>query len=358
MLTGQNGRIANGRDADERTANGRDAEDQVAELSLENGPQEAYVPLGESAPCASTRAPLIAVVPNADTTKDAVWVRNNYLRAVLQAGGSPFVLPLSLCESLYEGLFPLVDGFLLTGGVDIDPARYVPDQTMEHLASQLHPHARHIRSSCQEATPVREEVESLVLSYARRFDVPLLGVCRGMQVMNVFYGGTLHLDLALRDAAAPQVRHWQDEPYDGATHAVTLKRGSRLGKVHLQAFGKTAVSGEEGSSCKLQVNSMHHQGVREVSPLFEVVACADDGLPEAIEMVSHDFMVGVQWHPEYLNDPFSKQLFAEFVAKARQSRAKRLGCPAVDAMLHIVRNEIPEAQWPQVSFEVTYGEYI
>ena len=99
-------------------------------------------------------------------------------RSLYQA---PLVLPISSDLSVYESIFPLLNGFILTGGQDIDPARYGGPSTYEKLS---------------DLTPQREEVECLILSYAYRYDIPTLGICRGMQVMNVFFGGTLYLDLA------------------------------------------------------------------------------------------------------------------------------------------------------------------
>lgn len=125
--------------------------------------------------------PVIGIVPTQVPDEDIVRVNDHYTKAVIASGAAPLVLPISSDLSVYESIFPLLNGFILTGGQDIDPARYGGPSTYEKLS---------------DLTPQREEVECLILSYAYRYDIPTLGICRGMQVMNVFFGGTLYLDLA------------------------------------------------------------------------------------------------------------------------------------------------------------------
>ena len=126
------------------------------------------------------RLPVIGIVPSQNTTEKMVSFPERYANAIIKAGGAPLLLPLSGNPHVYETLFPLIDGFVLTGGNDIDPARYGA-----------------IRDSgkIDEHTPEREELEYLILSYAYRFDLPLMGICRGMQMINVCLGGTLYRDL-------------------------------------------------------------------------------------------------------------------------------------------------------------------
>lgn len=282
--------------------------------------------------------PVIGIVPTQVPDEDIVRVNDHYTKAIIASGAAPLVLPISSDLSVYESIFPLLNGFILTGGQDIDPARYGGPSTYEKLS---------------DLTPQREEVECLILSYAYRYDIPTLGICRGMQVMNVFFGGTLYLDLADQfqggDAAhlqqgscgaissngiCPVVGHWQKDHYEQPTHFVKIVRASKLGSI--------LADGE------LATNSMHHQGVRDVAPLLDPVAYGPDGLVEAIEVRDRTFMMGVQWHPEYFAGEQSmgcifKTLSMEASkARSREERLREKG-------LHIERQDAG-GRWPSIHF--------
>lgn len=282
--------------------------------------------------------PVIGIVPTQVPDEDIVRVNDHYTKAVIASGAAPLVLPIASDLSVYESIFPLLNGFILTGGQDIDPARYGGPSTYEKLS---------------ELTPQREEVECLVLSYAYRYDIPTLGICRGMQVMNVFFGGTLYLDLADqfqgRDAAhlqqgscgaissngiCPAVGHWQKDHYEQPTHFVKIVRASKLGSIL--------------ADDKLATNSMHHQGICDVAPLLDPVAYGPDGLVEAIEVRDRTFMMGVQWHPEYFAGERSmgcifKTLSMEAMkARSREERLREEG-------LHIERQDAG-GRWPSIHF--------
>ena len=126
------------------------------------------------------KLPVIGIVPSQNSTEKMVSFPERYAQAIVRAGGAPLLLPLSGDPRVYETLFPLIDGFVLTGGNDIDPARYGAIRDSGKIS---------------EHSPEREELEYLILSYAHRFDLPLLGICRGMQMINVCFGGTLYRDL-------------------------------------------------------------------------------------------------------------------------------------------------------------------
>lgn len=257
--------------------------------------------------------PIIGIVPTSLPDVNKIELRGAYADAIIAAGGSPLVLPLVADKRVYETLFPIMDGFLLTGGADISPERYYSNE--HHFKSDV-------------PTPLREEVECLILSYAYKFDVPTLGICRGMQMMNVFFGGTLYQDLydqfPIHDDDEPElpIQHWQQDDWSNPSHFVHIIRESKLGEML--------------NSDRLATNSMHHQGVKELSPMLKPAAYGPDGLVEAVEMPDRTFMMGVQWHPEYFARKSMKCIFSTLVNEA--AAARRSGRVTMDP-LHLVRDD-------------------
>lgn len=278
------------------------------------------------------KLPVIGIVPSQgqdDSDEAAVSVPERYARAVAHAGGAPLLLPLVGDMSVYETLFPLIDGFVLTGGNDIDPARYGAVRDNGKISAH---------------SPMREELEYLILSYAYRFDVPLLGICRGMQMINVCFGGTLYRDLGDQYSGAywmgsrvqgviPEIAHWQPRPYDVPTHEVTLKRDSHLGRL-LDAD-------------IINVNSMHHQGICDLSAMVDAVAWAPDKLVEAIEVRGKTFMLGVQWHPEFFKG--GHRMGSVFTALINAAKAAQHD---ERASIAFIRQETEQTSkhWPAVTF--------
>lgn len=211
--------------------------------------------------------PIIGIVPTYKVDDESLELPDRYVKAVAAAGGVPVVLPFNRDVAIYETLLPTMDGFVLSGGQDIDPVRYGEDITF---------------GKAEEISPGREEVEYLIISFARQYDVPLLGICRGMQIINVAFGGKLYQDL---DAQASRAGHWQDAEYDKPTHHVSFEPGSKLKEI----LGRDSAF----------VNSMHHQGIRELGEGLQAAAFGEDGLIEAVEAQDLAFMLGVQWHPEF-----------------------------------------------------------
>ena len=218
-------------------------------------------------------------------------INQSYINILTAAGAIPFVIPLNLDEEQLWDLFEQLDGLFLSGGTDIDPTFYGEATTGTEGGFDA----------------VRDESELRLARWALETDMPLFGVCRGMQIINVAAGGTLVHDLA---TDLPQAdKH--DFFAAGAErafirHQVYLDPYSYLGRVLGRSTG---------------VNSMHHQVVNRVGRGLSVTAWSADGLVEGIEGNDQSFVVGVQWHPEELTaDPTQAQLFIDFIAAAAGER--------------------------------------
>jgi putative glutamine amidotransferase len=214
-----------------------------------------------------------------------------YSQSVALAGGAPVLIPLELGERAWRSLYRCLDGLLLPGGVDVDPAHYGEDR---------HPELGEVNDALDEA-------ELVLTRWALEDDLPLLGICRGIQTLNVAASGSLYQDLPAQLPGALQHRFSPPHyPRDHRGHSVHIEPGSRLAHV----FG----------AIDLPVNSRHHQAVKDVAPGFVVTAQAPDGVIEGIEKPDALFCVGVQWHPESLaaSDPQMLALFEAFVQAAKQ----------------------------------------
>jgi putative glutamine amidotransferase len=222
------------------------------------------------------------------TSPERAYVNSTYLNAIQQAGGVPIALPPQLSSRSWERLAAGLDGLLLTGGGDIDPARFgeAPHPTLFDVA------------------PVRDTFEAAAARWALERQVPLLCICRGIQVLNVTLGGSLYQDVGTDPGTT--LTHSQTEPRDQPTHKVKVRPGSRLAEV----LGADEV----------EVNSMHHQAIKGLGRGLTAVAWAPDQIVEGVELPDHPgFVLGVQWHPEELighSEP-ARRLFAALVTRAR-----------------------------------------
>lgn len=211
-----------------------------------------------------------------------------YADAVQLAHGVPLVLPFSDRDAVIEAMLEAIDGLLISGGAsDIDPAEYGEER----------------RPRCGPAIPERTDFERALLTRALERDLPVLGVCGGMQLVNVVLGGSLHQDLPTE---VPQAGvHQQENDRRQPSHAVDVSPGSRLSR----AVG-------EG---RLMVNSTHHQAVRRLGEGVVVTARATDGVVEAFEVPKRHFVMGVQWHPEQLvvSVPANVGIYGALVEAAR-----------------------------------------
>lgn len=229
------------------------------------------------------KKPIIGIVPLYDFEKDSYWMLPGYLEGVLEAGGLPIILPPTADRDMLAQMAETCSAFLFPGGQDVSPERYG--------ATPL--------PCCGERCPARDEMETVLLPLILEHDKPLLGICRGIQLLNAAFGGTLYQDLPEQHPS--DVVHHQDPPYDLPAHEVDLVSGSPL----QQLLNKD----------RMAVNSCHHQGVRRLAPGLEIMACADDGLIEAVYAPNFRWIWAVQWHPEFLipRDEDSRKLFRALV---------------------------------------------
>jgi putative glutamine amidotransferase len=220
------------------------------------------------------------------------WVMNSrYYLAVAEAGGVPVMVPLFDHDILtLRAVYDRLDGLLLAGGVDMDPATFGED-----------PHPALGRTD-----RARDAVELRLARWAIADRKPVLGLCRGHQVLNVALGGTLWQDIAAQVPQAIKHDYFPTAGYarDFLAHEISVVEGSRLAA----AFDSAQVS----------VNSMHHQAVKALAPGLQVSARSSDGLVEALESGTDHFLVGVQWHPEVFerSDERTRRLFQSFVTAA------------------------------------------
>lgn len=224
---------------------------------------------------------LIGVTPLWDAERQSVWMLPDYLDGIKAAGGLPVVLPLDVSEEEVDQIVETCDGFLFTGGQDVSPSLYGMKDTTGTIVS----------------SPERDKMESLLLSKALQADKAVLGICRGLQFINAFLGGTLWQDLPSQHPS--EIVHRQGKPYDAPTHQVTLSGDLRA------LLDKDL----------LEVNTLHHQAVKDLGKGLIPMAIAPDGLIEAAQLPGKRFVWAVQWHPEYLfrTDQDSLAIFANFV---------------------------------------------
>lgn len=223
-----------------------------------------------------------------------VGVRRGYVDALLSVGALPVLIPSQADEAALRSFYELVDGILLSGGVDLAPETY---------GEQPHPRLGAV-------DPDRDRNELLLSRWAIADQKPLLGVCRGLQVLNVALGGTLYQDINSQYSTAIEHDNGsKQETWRNLDHPMTLDPSSRLA----EALGTQ----------QLEVNSLHHQALKDIATDLRVVGRAPDGIIEAVEGTGHAFVVAVQCHPEELwqsVDTRWQRLFHVFVQAASARR--------------------------------------
>ena len=228
------------------------------------------------------RKPIIGVTPSVDEEKHRCLVQPGYLESIDRAGGLGLMLPLTDRDEDITQFIELCDGFLFVGGPDIEPWRY----------------GQELLPECGPQNVQRDAMEWKLLTAALAADKPVLGVCRGIQVLNALLGGTLYQDIPSQ-YETELTHEMGDPPYNRETHPIRVVEGTPLAEL----------SHAEG------VNSRHHQAILELAPGLEVMAYAADGIIEAVRMPEKRFVWAVQWHPEafWEEEGMNLELFRKLV---------------------------------------------
>lgn len=236
--------------------------------------------------------PVIGLTHSIQSDESRLMMPMSYSNVVREAGGTPVLLPITHDEQVIADYAALVDGVLFSGGEDVAPIFYGENQLW----------------ACGDVLPLRDEFEiKLVHTLLEKYpEKPILGICRGEQIMNVALGGTLYQDL--RSQAPDSIAHQQHQIAPYVSHQVLIETGTKLHAI----YGTT----------QIMANSHHHQAVKKAAQGLHIVARAQDGVVEGFEKPDHPYFVGVQWHPERLVEreanAIHKRLFKSFVDACRK----------------------------------------
>lgn len=237
------------------------------------------------------KKPLIGVTAGFDYGENKLYINNGYYEGVINAGGLPVILPVTKDIDCVNSLIDEFDGFLLSGGPDVD-AKYWHERNYVFNG---------------EISPYRDEMEILIAREAVNRNKPIFGICRGAQVINIALGGTIYQDIYAQIKKDSLEKHSQQAPKWYPTHNIHIEEGSKIYKSHAKST--------------IRVNSFHHQAVKDVAPGFKVSSRCEDGIIESIEHETCTFAVGVQWHPELMwkKDRTFLKLFEDFVESCRKA---------------------------------------
>lgn len=212
------------------------------------------------------------------------YVNNDYINAVMKGGGVPLLVPVNTDEEVIRKQIEQVDGVLISGGWDVNPLLYgeEPKNDMTFIYPEV------------------DTFDLIAVKIAIELNKPILGICRGLQILNVALGGTINQDIKLIDGCF--IKHQQLAKRHIGTHSIDVLEGSKLEDV----LGKS-----------LHVNSYHHQSINKLGDGLKAIAYSKDNIIEAIEKEDEKFVVGVQWHPEMMVDFDDKMLdlFRKFIGQ-------------------------------------------
>lgn len=229
--------------------------------------------------------PLIGITTLIDEEGKS-WIKSDYIDMVKYAGGIPIILPINHNLRDIEKIVSELDGFILSGGPDVDPKVYNEEKM----------------DCCGNVIEIRDSFEIPLLLEIYKQKKSFLGICRGFQVMNVVFGGSLYQDIPTQYPS--NIIHSQDKPYSNGVHNV-------------EVFGQLE---ELFAKKKIIVNSHHHQGVKKLASNFIVLGKSEDGIIEAAMINDYPFGLGVQWHPEMLgkDNLESGELFKKFIESCKE----------------------------------------
>jgi len=214
---------------------------------------------------------------------------NDYVESVIKAGGVPVILPILSDEESIRRQIEILDGVLLSGGVDINPLVYneEPSPKLGYIF------------------PDKDTFDLLIVKIAYELKKPILAICRGHQILNIAFGGTLYQDLS--DMEGSYIKHQQQTKDGAASHTIDIIDGSILHNI----LGSSIIT-----------NSFHHQAIKDLAPGFKVSAYSKDNVIEAIEKCNENFVIGVQFHPEIMatyNDDNMLKLFQSFIVASQMT---------------------------------------
>jgi putative glutamine amidotransferase len=216
-----------------------------------------------------------------------ICLNEAYINSVSEAGGIPILIPLGLPESELDGVLQKLDGILFSGGGDVQPEKYgsKPNRLVKNVDLD------------------RDRIEIYLFGQARLEKLPFLGICRGIQVINVAEGGSLYEDIQVQHPGALPHQSPDGWPRNHLAHSVKITPDSQL----IRILGHD----------EIEVNSLHHQAIRLLAPGFKQSAVAPDGIIEAIELFNYPYGISVQWHPEWMQDHSEmRKLFLSFIVAA------------------------------------------
>lgn len=230
--------------------------------------------------------PIIGITAGFDYSENKLYINNGYVEAIRLAGGLPVLLPLTDDVDFLKSIIGRFDGILLSGGSDVD-ARYWGEPNYNYGG---------------EISPLRDTMEIFTAREAIALDKPVLGICRGCQVMNIALGGTIYQDIYEENKGKDIYKHSQSAPKWYPTHEIYIDKDTKVFKAHQEET--------------IRVNSFHHQAIKDVAPGFIASSRCGDGIIESIEHTSCKFAVGVQWHPEVMweKDTTHLKIFIKFVS--------------------------------------------
>lgn len=245
------------------------------------------------------KKPIIAITSSMDLNPNRLndnrtMVSLDYSNSVINSGGIPVILPITDNLEVIKEQVKYFDGLILSGGGDPDPNLYGEDCLQE----------------IGDITPERDTFELAILEEFLKTKKPILGICRGLQLMNVFYGGTLHQDIKYVDT---NIQHKQKWLADLPTHDINILENNIL----FEIFGK-----------KARTNSFHHQIIKDLGRELTSIATANDGVIEAIQNKNYPFFYGVQWHPEMMASRGNlgmKKIFDKFIESCKNLEKQKQG---------------------------------